>query len=275
MLRNIIRNFVLAYSPPKISFTINVWKNVKSSYLEAEMPYIEKMLGSIKNAYGAPISVDIGANLGLFSYLLNQYSQHVIAIEPQPRLASYLKKVLPKTVSVLNFAVSDHSGTAKMLIPKLKGVAGISAQQDALATIESSNPIMNQGNLDYLEVPTKTLDEILDSQHRIDFIKIDVEGHELSVLKGARNILSTFKPIFMIELYKAHNPLVLDCFRIFFDAGFTCFYCTNSGITECTTLEGVSPIIDNPALEDRTITNFFFIPIEKRDLILGLFSNEK
>lgn len=275
MLRDIIRNFVLAYCPPKFSFTINVWKNIKSSYLEAEMPYIEKILGAIKSTHGAPVSVDIGANLGLFSYLLNQYSQHVIAIEPQPKLASYLKKVLPTSVSVLNFAVSDHAGTAKMLIPKLKGVVGASAQQDALATIEVSNPIMKQDNMDYINVPTKTLDEILDNQHRIDFIKIDVEGHELSVLNGAKKILNKFKPIFMIELYKAHNPSVLECFKIFFNDGFISFYCTNSGVIECTTLEAASSIIDNPDLADRTITNFFFIPLEKSDLILGLFPSGK
>ena len=43
-------------------------------------------------------------------------------MEPQPKLAIYLKKVLPKDVTVLNLALSDHAGTAQMLIPKVKGL---------------------------------------------------------------------------------------------------------------------------------------------------------
>ncbi len=274
MLRDIIRNVVLAYFPPKISFNINVWKNIKYEYLESEMPYIERILNTIKITYGSPVSVDIGANLGLFSYLLNKYSQHVIALEPQPKLAAYLKKVLPPSVSILNVAVSDHSGTARMLIPKLKGIVGNTNQQDALATIEISNPIMMQDSVDYIDVPTKTLDEILHDQSRIDFIKIDVEGHELSVLNGAKIILNKFRPIFMIELFKAHNPSVMECFKIFVDAGFTSFYCAKSGLKECISLEDASFIINNPVLEDRTITNFFFVPSEKRELIDNLFLND-
>jgi FkbM family methyltransferase len=275
MLREILRNIVLSYFPANVSFKINVWKNIHTNYLEAEMPYIVKILKSLKESGVEPVSIDIGANLGLFSYLLSLNSKQVIAIEPQPKLASYLTKVLPKNVSVLNLAISDHEGKAQMLIPKLSRLTGNSAQQDALATIEASNPIMMQKNVDAIEVPTKTLDEILSGQQRIDFIKIDVEGHELAVLNGASITLKKFKPIFMIELYKAHNPLALECFKILFNDGFTCFFCTNSGISECNTLEDVSIIIDNPVLEDRIATNFFFIPLEKRNLILDLFQSGK
>jgi len=271
MLREILRNIVLSYFPPKVSFKINVWKNIHSSYLEAEMPYIEKILKALKENEVKPISVDIGANLGLFSYLLSLNSQNVIAIEPQPKLAAYLEKVLPINVSVLNLAISDHAGSAQMLIPKVRGLTGSSAQQDALATIEVTNPVMNQSYSDRIQVPIMTLDTILENYSRIDFIKIDVEGHELSVLNGSKNILSNIKPIFMIELFKAHNPKVLDCFRLIFDYGYICFYCTSHGIVQCGTLDSALAIINNPVLSDRTISNFFFIPLEKKDFIHKLF----
>lgn len=275
MFRDILRNIALAYLPPKISFNINIWKNIKLSYLEAEMPYIQEILGAIKNMGKEPTAVDIGANLGLFSYLMSRYSQKVIAIEPQPKLARYLTQVLPKNVSILNLAVSDHDGIAQMLIPKVKGLIGSSAQQDALATIEAANPITNQVDTDHIDVPIKTLDEILAKYPQIDFIKIDVEGHELAVLNGAKNILRKIKPIFMIELYKAHNPSVIDCIKLFFGFEFTCFYCTSSGIVECPTIKDVSSIIDTPKVDDRVITNFFFVPIEKKDFVLSLFNNKK
>ena len=164
MLRDLIRNIVLTYSPPKVSFAINVWKNVRSSYLEAEMPYIQKILQASSNSNGSPVSVDIGANLGLFSYLMSCDSSQVIAIEPQIKLANYLKSVLPKNVTVKNLAVSDRDGIAQMRIPKVKGLAGSSAQKDALATIEDANQITRQKNLDFIEVPIKTLDKILENQ---------------------------------------------------------------------------------------------------------------
>ena len=170
------------------------------------MPYIQKILKGSRKPNSGLVSVDIGANLGLFSYLMSCESSQVIAIEPQPKLANYLKKVLPKNVTVQNLAVSDRDGIAEMRIPKLKGLAGSSAQQDALATIEDSNPITRQENLDLIQVPIRTLDKILENEPQIDFIKIDVEGHELSVLNGAKHTLGQCKPILMIELYKEHNP---------------------------------------------------------------------
>ena len=80
MLRDILRNIALTYFPPKISFKINVWKNIELSYLEAEMPYIEKILNGIKDNDSKPVSVDIGANLGLFAYLLSRNSENVLKI---------------------------------------------------------------------------------------------------------------------------------------------------------------------------------------------------
>ena len=235
------------------------------------MPYIQKILEATKKKYGNPVCVDIGANLGLFSYLMSCQSSRVIAIEPQPKLASYLKAVLPKNVVIENLAVSDHDGIAQMRIPKVKGLGGASAQQDALATIEESNPITKQVNLDFIEVPIKTLDQILKDESRVDFIKIDVEGHELSVLNGANRTLSEFRPTLMVELFKEHNPNAIECFKTIFNLGYTAFYCNSSGIIECGSIESAIVIINNPALADRVITNFFFVPMEKKELIFNLF----
>ena len=102
-----------------------------------------------------------------------------------------------------------------------------------------------------------------------------MEGHELAVLNGAKHTIGQFKPILMIELYKEHNPKVLDCFKIIFDFGYTCFYCTNSGIKEFSTIESAASIIENPTLSDRVITNFFFIPLVKKEMILRLFQKKQ
>jgi hypothetical protein len=53
--------------------------------------------------------------------------------------------------------------------------------------------------LEELKVPLKTLDSIIPTSSKIDFIKIDVEGGEFNVIKGAKNILIKDKPTMIFE----------------------------------------------------------------------------
>lgn len=231
------------------------------------MPHLVKILQILKNKNGPLVTIDIGANLGLFSYLLSKESESVIAIEPQPKLASYLKSVMPSQVTVMNLAVSDFTGDTTLNIPKIKGLFGIAAQQDALATIESSNPISSAGYIDSILVRVDTIDNVLSGFKRVDFIKIDVEGHEFSVLKGGLSVLNELRPFMMIELFKIHNPKVLECFDLLFNCNYICFYFSNSDVTICSNTDSVKEIINNPYLHGPVVQNFFFSPIEKFELI--------
>ena len=264
MIRNFIRNIILAYLPNRLSYHINILVNIKVRYHEAEIPLLLTILQNLKIVYGSPVSVDVGANLGLFSYLLNKSSGQVIAIEPQPKLAHYLKSVLPKNVTVFNLAVSDYTGHTILTIPKIKGLLGLASQQDALATIESKNPIYSSnGNVDLIEVKVDTLDNILNNYSRVDFIKIDVEGHELSVLRGSSSILQKFRPFMMIELFKKHNPNVLQSIELIFNQNYLCLYLIDSNIFICKDTISIIDILDNPCKFGPMVQNFFFMPAEK------------
>jgi FkbM family methyltransferase len=139
-------------------------------------------------------SVDIGALNGTYAYYLSQYGP-VVAFEPNPARASRLRRILPK-LTVWEVALSDTAGTATLSIPK--DSSGGAA--DGWATLEA---FPGQDAAAQLLVETNTLDH-----YQIDtgFIKIDVEGHEESVLRGAIGTLKKCRPVVMIEIEERHNP---------------------------------------------------------------------
>ncbi|MGC1726581.1 MAG: FkbM family methyltransferase [Candidatus Acidiferrales bacterium] len=67
------------------------------------------------------ISIDVGANHGIYSSLFSQYSDHVIAVEPHPGLADRLRRLLSSSVKVLSFAASNQDSVSEFYIPALDG----------------------------------------------------------------------------------------------------------------------------------------------------------
>jgi len=122
--------------------------------------------------------LDVGAHRGLYSWHLARLVGHngrVLAFEPQPDLAAYLRRAFLRTESVTVYenALSDIPGTATLHIPVWDGkrIAGH-------ASLESDRGID-------ITVALSTIDELEVSP---SFVKIDVEGHEAHVLRGARVI---------------------------------------------------------------------------------------
>jgi FkbM family methyltransferase len=133
--------------------------------------------------------VDVGANLGYFSilWLAQNPANRVIAIEASPRnipaLSDNLEAngFLPR-VELLPIAVGDRSGTVPFHLgpPAQTGWGGL-----APATAE------DPGGNEVVEVPMKTLDSLLaERSEPIALLKLDVEGAEPMVLRGASQLLA-------------------------------------------------------------------------------------
>ena len=75
-----------------------------------------------------------------------------------------------------------------------------------LATIHEKNTFEK---FDEFEIDCKKLDEF-HFKNKISFIKIDVEGHEIQVINGAKNLIKKFKPNLMIEIEERHSKNNLD-----------------------------------------------------------------
>src|SRR5262245_15788423 len=68
------------------------------------------------------VSIDVGANLGVLTYFLARYSSHVVAYEPNPELASMLRRSFKRKVTVRQTAISDASGSTTLKVPEYHGV---------------------------------------------------------------------------------------------------------------------------------------------------------
>lgn len=155
------------------------------------------------------VAVDVGCNKGSYLYWLSRAVPRgrVVAFEPQPLLAAYLKKICVATglgnVRVEASGVSDIRGQLTLHIPGESDSPAASFEQ-VVAKSEKCREV---------DVPVVTLDEYFEGlEGRIGAIKIDVEGHELAVLRGAKGILSRYKPAVVLECEARHltNATVLD-----------------------------------------------------------------
>jgi len=137
---------------------------------------------------------DVGACAGEYSMHALPFSARCFLFEPRPDQAESLRSVFMGAASVEQCAISDSVGTVEMRIP---------ANGLARSTIESRNELEYAEDITVIRVPTRRLDSY--SQHRFGFIKIDVEGHEEAVLRGADGILRRDHPSLLIEIEERHN----------------------------------------------------------------------
>jgi len=144
---------------------------------------------------------DVGANLGLysFSFSANADRGKVVAFEPDAINASLFEKTLAQCPSrdivLERKAVSATAGTATFLLDNMSGATGTLCLDEATFSERHYG-----GTALRATVETTTIDEASDRFFSPDFIKIDVEGAEMDVLKGARRTLVTARPIVLVEV---------------------------------------------------------------------------
>lgn len=145
------------------------------------------------------ISLDIGASIGEFTIGMLESSRAVIAFEPRPAQARELAAMFDAVgvpVRVEAVALSDKPGVTAMRVV---------ADDPGRSTIDDSNPLSDLGAaVQTIDVPVKRLDDLqLDN---VGLVKIDVEGHELAVLRGAADTLTRNRPAVLVEAEERHHP---------------------------------------------------------------------
>jgi FkbM family methyltransferase len=142
-------------------------------------------------------SIDVGANMGHYSYLMAKFSRNVIAFEPNRDLWPDLRRLLGNKVQLESAALSRTSG---------KAVIRIDQENTGVSTIEDKNNLScatDKSAVVTREIETRTLDSFNFSN--VALIKIDVEGHEEAVLESARETLQRNQPALIIESEDRHN----------------------------------------------------------------------
>lgn len=150
-----------------------------------------------QNIASEMICLDIGANIGYHTLLMAKLAKQVLAFEPFPDAYELLNKNLDlnlfMNVRTYPYALGDKNKIARLFI-------------------EQGNFGMNklEGSGRFIDVEERTLDSFY--KGRVDFVKIDVEGHELEVLKGMIKILKKYKPVIMLESIWASKRDLMNFF---------------------------------------------------------------
>ncbi|QZZ21936.1 FkbM family methyltransferase [Leptothermofonsia sichuanensis E412] len=141
--------------------------------------------------------IDVGANVGVYTFSAAQRvgsTGRVLAVEPFGGCVQCLTQTRQvnqmEWVTVCSGAASDRNGSLKL---SLSGSSELNRIVQAEAEPSQSGV--------WEEVPCFRLDSLVEQEklERVDFLKIDAEGHELQVLTGSEQLLETFAPTILYE----------------------------------------------------------------------------
>jgi FkbM family methyltransferase len=175
--------------PKKLYLPLLWWKYYLLKFLDEEMFWV------LKNIKKHRCAIDIGSNLGFYSYSLAKKFRKVESFEPLKELSIFLKQYNSKNINVHDCALGNETGSVEITIPCINGntepsYAGIGAED-------------RYGNFDKRMITIKKLDDLC--YYDVDFIKIDVEGYEQEVLLGSYQTILKYKPLMLIELEERHR----------------------------------------------------------------------
>jgi FkbM family methyltransferase len=163
--------------------------------------------------------VDIGAHIGLYTIISSKrvgFNGKVIAIEAHPENFEILNRNIQlnqlTNVIALNYAAYSEEERLKLYLPS--GESGFTKYNTIM-------PKFAKRDEKFVEVTANTLDKLLQSNgiSAVNWIKIDVEGAEFEVLKGAHNVLSDNKDIaILIELHGSpyeYRPKIEEFIKLY------------------------------------------------------------
>lgn len=210
------------------------------------------------------IALDIGANIGIYTRYLSKNFKKVESFEPIEKAYEYIEALHLPNLTLHKLALSNKAGRNTINVP-IKG-----------GTFRFGNSSIENFIYDKYENIHKLSinSELLDSYNykKIDFIKIDVEGHELNVLKGGEKTIRKLKPTLLIEIEQRHLPANLSIYDVFHyinEMGYEGFFIDNNHIKKITNFElnknqvqylkNKNIKLTNRKKNELYINNFFFV----------------
>ncbi len=141
-------------------------------------------------------AIDIGANFGLYSLQMSHCYPKVISFEPNPEVAEPLIAARLRNLTLIHEGVSSQRGEAQLFIPIANGVT-----LSGWASLDEHN-CPEATSFNKLTIPLSPLDAHQFTD--VGLIKVDVEGHELEVLRGAEQTIRHSRPHLIIEVKDEH-----------------------------------------------------------------------
>lgn len=217
--------------------------------------------------------IDVGAHIGAFTVPFAKLDNvNVISFEPIPDVAQKLQARLARElgeatnhVAVFPVAIGDLPGRTTLTIPCVDGNpvlewASVAKDFDAIraaAPDHLTEPMQ-------VEVDVWTIDSL--NLHDVTSMKIDAEGAEMNVIRGARETIARCKPFITLELEERHSAGSTWSVPAFLDAlGYDGFFAYEDTVYPLSAL--IRPLMhkgfESPAIReysDPYIFEFYFIP---------------
>jgi FkbM family methyltransferase len=196
------------------------------------------------------IVFDIGANVGWYALNIGRAlpaNAHVYAFEPIPRTFAVLARNVAlndlNNVTPLPFGLGEASDDVDFFIPGVTG--SVAASQRKLFESQSNERV--RATITRLDDVTRQL-----GINRLDLIKCDIEGGELSMLRGGMETIRRFKPAIFLELLRKWSRVYDyqpdDVIALLKGEGYACYAIGDSGLERLLAID-----------EDCTSTNFLFL----------------
>jgi FkbM family methyltransferase len=168
-----------------------------------EKPNTELILGSLRKG---SVMFDVGAHIGYYSVLGSQVvgpGGRIVSVEPNPQTLPRLRKNLElshaSNVTVEDVACTDKETTLTFYQAGIRNTGASSISESNARNADHGEMVRS------VTVRGRTLDSIVQELglQRVDFVKIDVEGAEVQVLRGMKNTLAKYQPHMLIEMKPA------------------------------------------------------------------------
>jgi FkbM family methyltransferase len=216
---------------PGIDALMTIYPNMYFSNAYAGRPFEPEVVSFIKQTVKQDMTVlDIGANIGFLTLLFARLvgpKGRVVAFEP----GLYAARLLEENIAINGFSwvavVKQAAGETPGRTRFFEGPQGFDVYSSlAPIVIPSAQkvPFVER------EVDTVTVDDIVlrEGIHRVDLVKIDVEGYELFVLRGMRHMLNHNPSVTLVievsnELCAEFGHTALDVIREIEDMGCQCW----------------------------------------------------
>lgn len=186
----------------QITLRPHVWVDYNMYCLGAyEAPLVAFFRRSLQPA---SVVLDVGAYIGQYTLLAAKYAPHgaVIAFEPHPesyqRLQAHVVRNRFAHVHLLNKAAGERASVLTLSLD----------HEPSCSRIISASPSVNKT----IEVDVISIDQVVRemSLPRVDVIKIDVEGAEGAVVRGAQETLARFRPLLIVEMDRGREQAFGD-----------------------------------------------------------------
>lgn len=218
------------------------------------------------------IFFDIGANKGTYSKIVGSKigKENTFCFEPIPKYYNELLNEFEKK-NVSNAALSSSRGESVMRIPYVEG-----SMYNTRATLKKNVKEEGQTGYKEIKIETETIDSFVVSRgiRSLDAVKIDVEGHELEVIKGGLKTIKKLNPIMIIEIEQRHHKQnIQKIFRKINNIGYELFYIDIENMK----LENVDKFrLDNHQDKNKLkegnfkkyINNFILVPKDRKNSYL-------